>query len=86
MRSVRVSADQCRYLRSAAYLSADLQQVVQESLSDSEIPANLSLTAAVAERFRDCFTERLAQAGFDSGYNLSPEGAILEELIDRFTG
>ena len=86
MRSVQISVDLCSYLRSATYLPADLRDMLQERLPDCGQAATWSLNADIAERFRDCFTERLAQAGFDSDYNLSSEGAVLEELIDRFAG
>jgi len=46
----------------------------------------LSVDDQTAERFRECFTERLAAAGFKRDYGLTPEGAILEELIVRFAG
>lgn len=47
---------------------------------------SLSLDDATAERCRDGFTEKLAQVGFDSDYDLTDEGEMLEDLIDRFSG
>lgn len=45
---------------------------------------SLEVDRDVAERFRSAFTERLARVGFDPGYELTGEGAVLEELIDAF--
>lgn len=44
----------------------------------------LEVDSDLAERFRSAFTERLAQVGFDPAYELTGEGAVLEELIDVF--
>jgi len=84
MISVRISVELCNYLRSALYLPADIQEMVQDRLYDCVQPTTWSLTTEVAEHFRDCFIQRLAQAGFDSEYELTSEGTVLEELIDRF--
>ena len=86
MRSVRVSPELCGYLRAAAYLPADLRQVVQDCLPDCGQTSTILVAAGIAERFRGCFTERLARTGFDREYRPSPEGVILEDLIDRFAG
>lgn len=40
------------------------------------------LISTFAERFRSAFTERIAQVGFDSAFELTGEGAALEELVD----
>jgi hypothetical protein len=66
------------------YLPADIQEIVQDRLHDCGQHTTWSMTTEVAEHFRDCFTQRLAQAGFDSEYKLTSEGTMLEEFIDRF--
>lgn len=39
----------------------------------------------MAEEFRNIFTERLAKIGFDENYELTTEGRMLEDLIDKFS-
>jgi hypothetical protein len=77
--------EQCGYLRSAIYLPADIKEMIKDRLNDCGRPTTWSLTTEAAEHFVDCFTERLAQVGFDSEYKLTSEGTMLEELIDRFS-
>ena len=72
-------------MRAASYLPDDLRSLVEQVLSDTSArTVALALDELTAERFRAVFTERLAQAGFDSVYGLTEEGVLLEELIDRF--
>lgn len=88
MRSVRLSAAQSTYLLAADYLPADLRETIAAEVAASTAPGGttIELGADVAERFRESFTERLAKFGFDSSYQLTEEGAALEELIDVFFG
>jgi hypothetical protein len=87
VKSISLSADLTRYLRSADFLDQDLREIIAKHSDEvSKGGSILSLDDDIAERVREVFTERLAQAGFRSDYGLSPEGADLEELIDRFAG
>jgi hypothetical protein len=87
MRSVRLSAAQGTYLLGADYLPADLRGVITaETAMTGSGGITLEVDPDLAERFRSAFTERLAQVGFDPTYELTGEGAVLEELIDAFLG
>jgi hypothetical protein len=79
---------QSEYLRSANYLPVDLQELITSQLLESKLHSRpeLSLDDDAAESFRQAFTERLAQAGFDGDYKLTQEGATLELLIETFAG
>jgi hypothetical protein len=85
---IRLSALQRAYLLGAAYLPADLHEVITRG----PVPATGSggvtfeIDCDIAERFRTAFTERLAQVGFGPAYELTGEGAVLEELIDILFG
>ena len=87
-RSVRLSAAQRTYLLGADYLPADLRGVItaETAAPTGSGGVTLELDPDFAERFRSAFTERLAGAGFDPTYELTDEGAVLEELIDAFVG
>ena len=72
------------YLSEADFLSPS----ERESISGGEWKSNHSMTLqlpdAIAEEFREKFTEQLAAAGFDEDYELTKEGELLEGLIDLF--
>jgi hypothetical protein len=86
MRPARLTAAQRAYLEGASYLPTDLRDIVAAELAVTP-PAGgmtLEIDLEVAERFRSVLTERLAQVGFDPTYELTDEGAALEELIEVF--
>ena len=83
MRLIRLSIATSDYLRTATFLSPELYEALQRQLDDS--PHLIALDDATAEEVRKSFTHRLAQVGFDEEYNLSGEGGMLEELVDRFS-
>jgi hypothetical protein len=87
VRAVAISKELRIYLRSATYLPTTLREIILTNLAtDDQTTVTLSLDPETAENFGECFTQRLAQVGFDSSYQVSGEGATLEELIDRFAG
>jgi hypothetical protein len=87
-RTRRLSAAQGTYLLGADYLPDDLRGVItaESAPTTSSVGVTLEVDPDLAERFRSAFTERLAQVGFDPSYELTGEGAVLEELIDVFLG
>jgi len=84
-RSVRLSAAQGEYLLQAAYLPPRLREVVSGASFDQH-SSGVDVSLEIADDLQSVFTERLAKVGFDTDYNLTDEGAILEELIDVFGG
>jgi hypothetical protein len=87
MRSIRSTPALISYLRSVGYVSAVLRETIEKPLNEPQEGAvALSLDDDTAERFRAAFTKRLAQVGFGANYELSKEGVVLEDLIDRFAG
>lgn len=86
MKILRLAAAEKVFLRSAAFLPQELQEIVAGLSSPSADTGDdpVALEDEAAERFREIFTEQLARAGFDSEYRLTAEGAMLERLIDMF--
>jgi hypothetical protein len=80
---IHLSAREVVYLANSNFLPQPLARLVSEGVA-SRKGATLTLTSEVAEEFRAAFTERLAQTGFSAEYELTPEGKMLEGLIDRF--
>lgn len=87
-RSVQLSTAQVTYLLDTSYLASDLRDIVAAALTSAPTSGKTTfeVDADVAERFRSTFTERLAQVGFDRDYEPTDEGAMLEDLIDVFSG
>jgi hypothetical protein len=86
-RVVRLSGAQRTYLLDANYLPDDLRGVITAESAATTKSGGIALEVDpdLAERFRAAFTERLAQVGFDSNYEVTGEGAVIEELIDVFS-
>jgi hypothetical protein len=76
--TIRLSDSDRAYLLSAGVLPPRLSALVLGSRTE------LNVTPEQSEEFRAALTERLAHSGFDGRYALTPEGQILEALIDKF--
>lgn len=72
------------YLMREAFLPRPLLQRLQDVRWRSDADGVLEISVTTAEEFRAAFTEQLAKVGFDKAYNPTKEGAVLEDLIDRF--
>ena len=81
---VRLSSSEFLYLKNTSFLREELLQLLNTAEAQSNGVHILRVSAAIAEEFRDAFTERLAKAGFDRTYELTREGELLEALIDKF--
>lgn len=81
MRRVTLNLEQQNYLGRARFLAPHLRPLLQTVNT-----GRVEIEDSVAEEFRDAFTERLARVGFDKHYELTPEGQMLEALIDSFLG
>lgn len=68
---------QAEYLASASYLPAALRATLVPSAG-----SRVALDAPTADALQAVLTERLAQVGFDEGYELTDEGEMLDDLID----
>jgi hypothetical protein len=80
---VRLNSDEAAFLSSATFLpdciARQLKPISERNLGGSD----LDVSDGEAESLRSILTERLAMIGFDASYNLTAEGSILEQLIDK---
>ena len=83
-RLIRLSRNEVEYLRQASFLPSHLVEIVRFAESASEGSLFLRVSRDAAEGFRSAFTDRLAKVGFGVDYELTGEGSLLEDLIDRF--
>jgi hypothetical protein len=81
---IRLSSQEAGYLAGATYLDHHQVEAIRLGQVSEQGSVTLMLPAALAEEFRDAFTEQLAHVGFDENYDTTPEGQLLEGLIDRF--
>lgn len=72
------------YLEGASFVAHALRMLRRDAKWLSATEAVLELPPSKAEEFREAFTEELARVGFDEDYAPTPEGQLLENLIDRF--
>ena len=82
--TVKLSKSEFDYLRQASFLHTELLKSLEEASEQRGGSFLLNLSPARAESFRDYFTLELARVGFGRNDELTDEGEVLEELIDRF--
>lgn len=82
--TIQLARQEIEYLISAGFLSQCQLDVIRGAEWPSSSSAILRLPRSSAEKFRESFTEHLARVGFDENYDVTPEGKLLEEFIDRF--
>jgi hypothetical protein len=83
-RPVRLSREEYGYLANATFLTERQLDVLRAGEQKRRGAYLLQVSHEIAEEFRDVFTTRLAQAGFDLAYKPTQEGCLLEALIDKF--
>ena len=83
-RRVTLARSELDYLEAANFLPSPLLACLRNTEWRSTTAATLDLLPSMAEEFREAFTEQLARVGFDEAYEPTPEGKLLEDLIDRF--
>ena len=59
-------------------------RVLSRWSADADQRPVIRLSRDEAEQVRAKLTQHLAQVGFDKDYALTPQGELLEELIDQF--
>lgn len=65
----------------------DLTNYVKNYLEKRLKLKDIIISAHIANRLRNLCGDRLQEIGFDENYDPTPEGKILEDLIDKlFTG
>ena len=83
-RLVELSSKELAYLKSSGFLPEALRRILEKGKVQEGGRCLFSLSIQEAEEFRSIFTDRLAKVGFDEDYQITSEGQMLEDLIDRF--
>ncbi len=79
-----LSAEQLDYLRRAFLHDESFANLLNCSSTSGGKKSVIRLSRDDVQRLRDRLTEQLARIGFDRDYALTPQGQLLEELIDQF--
>ena len=82
MVAIRLEKDEFDFLNKGSFLSNELKAL----LCSAERKNNtylLNISQDHADQIRDLCGEQLQLIGFDQDYGLTPEGKILESLIDK---
>lgn len=82
--TIKLSSNEIDFLCNAGFLDIHQIEFLRGAQASNDTDAVLRITRDLAEEFRDAFTIELAKVGFDANYDLTPEGRVIEDLIDRF--
>lgn len=80
---VRLSAAEFDYCSKKDVLPGRLRALVGQAVSKESVHM-IELSDEDADAIRDCCGDKLQEVGFGTDYELTPEGAILESLVDKF--
>lgn len=83
--TVRLSSKEMFYLKNTAFLGEALARIIDAADVQEKDVCVVHVSQSIAEEFRSAFTDRLARTGFNSTYDLTREGELLEQLIDKFS-
>lgn len=81
--AIKLNQDEYRYLCKALFLPDKLRQLffLAERNNNSYL---FNISEDQADEIRDLCGEQLQLVGFDDKYEPTPEGKILEDLVDKF--
>ena len=83
MIEIKLSNDEYACLCQAPFFSKKIHDLFSSDLQQMDVYC-LKISEEQADEIRDSCGEQLQLVGFDREYKLTPEGEILESLIDKF--
>lgn len=83
MPKIKLSKNEFSYLSQASFVPKRIHSLLF-SHNQTENGCLINISEEQADEIRDLCGERLQVAGFDKNYKLTPEGELLEVLIDKF--
>ena len=81
---VKLKKDQFEYLSYCLSEEQELLRFKLKEVSQENQFVHIEIDEKTADEIRDWASDELQRKGFDINYELTPEGKILEELIDLF--
>lgn len=83
MLKIELNKNEFNYLCKASFLKDRYRKILFASEHRTD-HYSLSISEEQADEIRDLCGTQLQIAGFNDNYELTPEGEILESLIDKF--
>ncbi|MFM9841396.1 MAG: hypothetical protein ACKVOI_00350 [Dongiaceae bacterium] len=81
--SVKLSSQELFYLGDSGLPTSEQIDMAEPVAPDAQTRV-IQFSNIAARRIGDALTARLALHGFDEKYELTPEGRLIEDLIDKF--
>mgnify|MGYP001800736849 CR=1 FL=1 len=82
--AIKLSQAEYSYLCKTSFLPERLRQLFFLTESEEENAYKLNISEDQADEIRDLCGEQLQLVGFDEKYGPTPEGKLLEDLVDKF--
>jgi hypothetical protein len=83
IRQINLSREEYTYLCKASFISETHRKLLLSG-TQNEDNHSINVSEDQADEMRDLCSEQLQISGFDKNYALTPEGKILESLLDKF--
>lgn len=83
MLKIELNRNEYTYLCQASFLEDKYRKLLFSNEQHND-KYSIKIPEDQADEIRDLCGERLQVAGFDEKYELTPEGKILESLVDKF--
>lgn len=84
MIQITLSKIEYNYLLNSSFLPGNLKKLISVSNRQVDHSHVITISEDQSDELRDIFGEQLQMVGFDEKYNPTPEGEMLESLIDKF--
>jgi len=81
---IKLSIDEYNFLKDSIFLSTDWKNLIESLSQKNDDYFIIFISEDQSDELRDIFGEQLQLNGFDENYNPTPEGELLESLIDKF--
>lgn len=84
MLGIKLTKDEYDYLYSISFLTKEQRNTLFSNVKYDDNQYSLKISENQADELRDVCGGQLQLIGFDEKYESTPEGKILESLIDKF--
>ncbi len=84
MKLIKLRNNEFFYIISKDFLPVEMIEMIKQSCEKYGFNYLLNISEDEADQLRDLFSDQLQVVGFDENDNLTKEGQMIENLIDKF--